>query len=387
MRTLREVSRFVLPLTLLLALCARGSAEIVAGKADSGNADASQPKVHEMLYAFATSRLNISETVRIDSHTGAFVWVSTGSVPFFANSSAVASIGQFLYISNSFINGGAKSGSQIFGYSIKPSNGKLIQLVGSPFFFFPAPISIQGLATTPDGRFLYGADASGRIFAFSLDRATGVPTLVPGSPFNSGANSQLAVDPSGKFLYASNDDNLGSVLAYTIGATGALTPVPGSPFAIPVPSFNPTSTDPYGIVDTGSFVYVTLSATNNIAAFSVDRATGALTPVPGSPFAAGNSPAAFGLSRNFLYTVNSGDGTVSGYGIDPSDGALTPLPGSPFGSGGETLAIDSTGKYLYLGTFRGIQGYNIDSATGALTLGSARLGEEGALWLTVVQLP
>jgi hypothetical protein len=85
--------------------------------------------------------------------------------------------------------------------------------------------------------------------------------------------------------------------------------------------------------------------------------------------------------------VNPGDGTVSGYGIDPSGGALTPLPGSPFGSGGETLAIDSTGKYLYLGTFRGIQGYNIDSATGALTPGSARLGEEGVLWLTVVQLP
>jgi 6-phosphogluconolactonase len=313
--------------------------------------------------------------------------VSTGSVPFFANSSAVASNGRFLYISNSFINGGANSGSPIFGYSIKPSNGKLIQLVGSPFFFFPAPISIQGLATTADGRFLHGADASGRIFAFSLDSATGVPTSVPGSPFNSGANSQLAVDPSGKFLYASNDDNLGSVLAYTIGATGALTPVPGSPFAIPVPSFNPTSAEPYGIVDTGSFVYVTLSATNNIAAFSVDSATGTLTPVPGSPFAAGNSPAAFGLSGNFLYAVNSGDGTVSGYGIDPSGGALTPLPGSPFGSGGGTLAIDSTGKYLYLGTFRGIQGYNIDSATGALTLGSARLGEEGVLWLTVVQLP
>jgi hypothetical protein len=72
---------------------------------------------------------------------------------------------------------------------------------------------------------------------------------------------------------------------------------------------------------------------------------------------------------------------------NPSPLGLTPLPGSPFGSGGGTLAIDSTGKYLYLGTFRGIQGYNIDSATGALTLGSARLGEEGVVWLTVVRLP
>jgi 6-phosphogluconolactonase len=385
MRTLRDVSRFILPLTLMLALCGSGSAE--AGNADGGQADATQSKHHEVLYAFATSRLNISETARINSHTGAFTSVSTGSVPFFANSSAVASNGQFLYISNSFINDGANNGSQIFGYSIQPGNGTLTPLAGSPFFYFLPPISIQGLATTPDGHFLYGADDSGRIFAFSLDSVTGIPTSIPGSPFNSGAVSQLVVDPSGKFLYASNDNEFGSVSAYTISATGALTPVPGSPFAIPVPSFNPTSTAPYGIVDTGSFVYVTLSATNKIAAFSVDRTTGALTTVPGSPFAAGNSPAAFALSGNFLYAVNPGDGTVSGYTIDTASGALTPLPGSPFGSGGETLAIDSTGKYLYLGTFRGIQGYNIDSATGALTLGSAKLGEEGSLWLTVVQLP
>jgi 6-phosphogluconolactonase len=384
-RTLQNVSSFILPLTLMLAMSTSGSAQ--ARNADSGQTDATQPKHHEVLYAFATSRLNISETVHINSHTGAFTSVSTGSVPFFANSSAVASNAQFLYISNSFINGGADNGSQIFGYSIKPSNGTLTPLAGSPFFYFPPPISIQGLATTPDGRFLYGADDSGRIFAFSLDSATGIPTSIPGSPFNSGAVSQLAVDPTGKFLYASNDNEFGSVSAYTISATGALKPIPGSPFDIPVPSFNPTNTEPYGIVDTGSFVYVTLSATNQIAAFSVDSATGALTTVPGSPFPAGSSPAAFALSGNFLYAVNPADGTVSGYSMDTASGALTPLPGSPFGSGGETLAIDPSGKYLYLGTFRGIQGYNIDSTTGVLTLGSAKLGEEGSLWMTVVQLP
>jgi DNA-binding beta-propeller fold protein YncE len=352
-RVLRDASRFVLPWTLVLALCGDGLAE--AGNAVSGQAAAGQPKPHEMLYAFATSRLNISETVRINSHNGAFISVSTGSVPFFANSSAVASNAQFLYISNSFINGGANSGSEIFGYSIQPGNGTLTPLVGSPFFYFPPPISIQGLATTPDGHFLYGADDSGHIFAFALDRASGIPTSVPGSPFNSGANSQLVVDPSGKFLYASNDNQLGSVAAYTISATGALTPIQGSPFAIPVPSFNPTSTEPYGIVDTGSFVYVTLSATNNIAAFSIDGATGALAPVSGSPFAAGNSPAAFALSGNFLYAVNPGDGTVSAYRIDSGNGTLTPLPGSPFGSGGETLAIDASENTYISAPFGGFR--------------------------------
>ncbi|MGA3091882.1 MAG: beta-propeller fold lactonase family protein [Terriglobales bacterium] len=366
--------------TLILVLCAG----VVDGCSASGRENASRDKGHEVLYGFAIASLNISATARINRNTGGFNWASTGPVPFFANSAAVASSTGFLYISNSFINGVGNNGSQIFGYTINQAKGTLTPIVGSPFFLFPPPISIQGLATTPDGQFLYGADDSGHIFAFRLDRVTGVPTSVPGSPFTSGANSQLVVDPTGKFLYASEDIPPG-VLAFTIDQSGALSPVPGSPFAIPDPSTVPNS-EPYGIVDTGSFVYVALSANNKIAAFSVDSGTGSLTRVPGSPFPAGNSPALFALANSFLYVVNPGDGTVSGYRIDAGSGALTPVPGSPFGAGGETLATDSFGMYLYLGTFKGIQGYNIDSATGSLTLGSAKLGEAGALWLTIVDL-
>jgi DNA-binding beta-propeller fold protein YncE len=126
---------------------------------------------------------------------------------------------------------------------------------------------------------------------------------------------------------------------------------------------------------------------NQVAAFSADSATGALTPVPGSPFPAGNGASVLAAVDNFLYVANAGDGTVSGYSMDSSSGALTPLPDSPFGSGGGTLTIDPSGKYLYLGTFKGIQGYNIDSTTGVLSLG-ATFGEgAGVLWLTTVQLP
>jgi DNA-binding beta-propeller fold protein YncE len=93
------------------------------------------------------------------------------------------------------------------------------------------------------------------------------------------------------------------------------------------------------------------------------------------------------MTNNFLYVVNAADGTVSAYSINPGNGALTPVPGSPFGSGGGTLAIDPSGKYLYLGTFKGVQSYNINLATGALSLGSGTLGEQGVLWLTIVGRP
>ena len=43
----------------------------------------------------------------------------------------------------------------------------------------------------------------------------------------------VAIDPSGQFLYAVNF-NSNDVSAYTLSATGALTPVAGSPFAVGV---------------------------------------------------------------------------------------------------------------------------------------------------------
>ena len=52
------------------------------------------------------------------------------------------------------------------------------------------------------------------------------------------------------------------------------------------------------------------------------------------------------------------------------------------------LAVDFSGKYLYLNEYKGIQGFNIDPTTGALTEGMATLqGAYGQLWLTVVQFP
>jgi 6-phosphogluconolactonase len=377
-----RLSRIVVPFSLALALAGCGSSASVLCTAGSGGSCSSP----EVLYGFAaTTLLNLSVTTTIDPSTGAFGTLASGPTPFFANGAAVASNAQFLYISNSFIDGQPNNGSQIFGYSISPVDGTLTLLAGSPFFLFPPPASIQGLAITPNGQFLYGADFTGFIYAFNIESGTGVPTLIPGSPFASGPNAQLVVDPAGKFLYASNDnDPTDSILAFTIEPSGELTPVPNSPFAIPGPGGG--TSEPYGIVDTGGFVYTALL--DQVAAFSVDSSTGALTSVPGSPFPAGNGATVLASVNNFLYVVNAGDGTISGYSIDPSSGALTPLPDSPFGSGGGTLTTDPSGKYLYLGTFKGIQGYDIDSATGALTLGAANFGEgAGVFWLTTVQLP
>jgi 6-phosphogluconolactonase (cycloisomerase 2 family) len=242
-----------------------------------------------------------------------------------------------------------------------------------------------GTATLPNSYLLYVADAN-RIDVFTVDGKTGAPTPIPGSPFASGTNTQLAADPSGKFLYASDDDPPGGVLAFTVSPNGALTPVAGSPFTIPGQTV--ANSLPYTIVDTGKFVYTALTASNSIAAFSIDSKTGVLTPVPGSPFAAGTSPGVLALANNFLYAVNEKDGSISGYSIDTDSGALTQVSGSPFALSGVTLAADLSGRYLYVSGLSTFQGYNIDAGTGALCTGVGSLqGIDGPLWLTVAEFP
>ena len=107
-----------------------------------------------------------------------------------------------------------------------------------------------------------------------------------------GAIMCLAWPLRAQFAYVVNyyDD---TVSAYSIDRkTGALTPIPGSPFA--------TGFSPYSVaVDpTGQFAYVTNLRNNSVSAYSIDRKTGALTPIPGSPFAAGSGPFSVAITRH-----------------------------------------------------------------------------------------
>src|ERR1700678_3477425 len=196
----RHVLKFAVPFTLMLASFVSPLHGAVVGGVNAGSEDVSAKRDREMLYGLPlTLRLNIGVTASIDSSRGEFHTVSTKLVPFFANSPAAAAGSRFLYVSNSYSDGLPYNGSQIVGYSINRFDGKLTALSVSPTF--PPPSSIQGLATTPGGRFLYGADLSGYICGFRVDKRTGALASIPGSPFASGANQQLAIDPTGKLLY------------------------------------------------------------------------------------------------------------------------------------------------------------------------------------------
>jgi 6-phosphogluconolactonase len=266
------------------------------------------------------------------------------------------------YVDDRFVFISDPSHAQLDGYSFDQTGG-LSAVAGSPFSLGQSSAP-QGLASPTNGvQLLYAADGAA-VDALSTS-TTGVPTAITGSPFPSGTNSYLTTDPNGQFVFTSIDDAPGGIFGFTIGSTGALTEIPGSPFAIPGQTV--ANSQPAGIAANENNVYAALTGSNQIAAFSITTGTGVLTPVANSPFAAGTAPTALVLSNSFLFAINSADSTISGYSVDSSTGALAPLANSPFSIAGTALTADYTGEYLYVSGATGIQAFTIDSTAGNLT--------------------
>ena len=328
-------------------------------------------------YAYVANWSTVS-AYRINASTGALMPVP-GS-PFAAgilpSSVMVNPAGTFVYVTNS-------DSSTVSAYSINASSGTLTPVPGSPFASGPYPASVT---INPAGTFAYVATGLpgevGSIWVYRIDASSGALAQVHGSPFAAGKNpNSIAVHPAGSFAYVANSIS-SNVSAYSINAsTGALTPVLGSPFAsgrIP----ESVTLDP-----AGRFVYVAslinLYRPGGISVYRINAATGALTEIPGSPFAAGEAPVSIAVNHtgSFAYVANqyTGDtghnGTISSYHINAATGALTEIPGSPFTAGIEpaSITLNPAGTLAYVanqGNFGhkgSISAYRINAATGALT--------------------
>ena len=97
-----------------------------------------------------------------------------------------------------------------------------------------------------------------------------------------------------------------------------------------------TGTQPAAEIIANGTLYTADEGSSDIAANKIDPVTGALIPVPGSPFPTGGS-GPIGLAadplRGFLYTANFNTNNISEDAIG-STGALIPVPGSPVPTGG-----------------------------------------------------
>jgi 6-phosphogluconolactonase len=330
----------------------------------------------------------------VSSHSGIYCFavdVMTGAMTTIAPSPcdsgvltgvAVDPSGQFAYSTDSIAN-------QVRAYTIDASTGTLTAIAGSRLNAGSVPCNNEypinpnncGAASSPlditvdpTGHFVYMADYAGSISAYAIDPATGSLTTISGSPFPTapaivagqvpGANS-VTVDPTGRFLYVAISQG-NDISGYAIDqGSGALTPISGSPFAAGDAPMT-IRVDP-----SGKFAFVTNANSNNISAYSIDATTGALTPIAQSPFSTrGLFPVGLAIdpSGNFIYATNSESSSISGFTINSGTGTLSPIEGSPFPgvSNPASVAVHPSGQYLYVGSDE-ISGYAIDPTTGSLT--------------------
>jgi len=188
-------------------------------------------------------------------------------------------------------------------------------------------------------------------------------TAVPGVP------QDITVDQSGNYVYLTFAGAAGvQVAGYSRDqTTGALTNLPNSPFG------NTGGNDSQGIRITsgGTFAVIANAATNNVSVMSLDGTTGMLTNIGSSPFAAGANPLAVAVdpSGKFAFVTNEGDNTLSAYAIG-AGGELSIISGSPFSvtSQPQGVTVDPLGQFVYVDTADGhVYGFSLNTGAASLT--------------------
>jgi len=369
-------------LVLLMALAACGSSGV-------GTIQTNPCGGCAFLYATTNSNQVLTVAINSDETLG-----PVASIPGPANGPDIVGTGFSpqppyggpLYISD-------PSSNAIDAFGVDGSDGSLSVLTGSPFGLGGAAGTPTGLLTF--GNYLYAGDTNGTVSALNI-ASGGALTALPGSPFAAGSAplhlvSAYVGSPSIALLYAA-DFTGGGIWAFTIGSDGGLTPVAGSPFATP-PNSAPAGMFAGGDGISGSILYVALSGVNKIAAFSMSG-TGALTPLPGSPFPAGGGPTMLFGVGNFLYAMNGLDHTISGYSADQNTGILTEIQGSPFPSGTGSASFVRNPRvtdifYVPDAGSNSVLGFIADGTTGSLAAlaGSPFPTGVGPVALTAVAFP
>src|SRR5205823_793024 len=146
--------------------------------------------------------------------------------------------------------------------------------------------------------------------------------------------------------------------------------------ASPNPPTQPPAVPPPAQSRPATFLYAASNPNDKIAAYTVDKTTGAVSSIPGSTLSTGPGPTIVAVDpkSRFVFVANSCGttcaGSVSAYTINASTGILTAVDGSPFptGLGSGWVTVHPSGRFLYVANFLGgnISGFTI-GAGGALS--------------------
>jgi 6-phosphogluconolactonase len=180
---------------------------------------------------------------------------------------------------------------------------------------------------SPDNRFLLVNDLGlDQIFAYRLDTAKGIDTASPvisKTPAGGGPR-HLAFGSKGKFAYACNE-MMSSVTTYSYDAkTGELKEVQ-TVSMLPKDFTGSNSAAEIAVHPSGKFVYASNRGHNSIVRFDIDPAKGTLTAADWTP-TDGKTPRNFAIdpTGGYLFAANQDGGGVVVFRIDKGTGKLEP---------------------------------------------------------------
>lgn len=347
-------------------------------------------------YVFVTSNATGTTngqvtSYHVDSESGALSVVQ-GKSPSSGGSNPVALVAspnqQFLYVANHDSN---NIGQFTIGTDGQLAPGKTYTTPGSE----PVSVAMNGTGTLlfvldyyapgfsdanpgPGALYVFPVNADGTL---GTPVATGAVQCFPGG---------VAVSPSGQYAFVSNTNAVivttsppttatppalpatcpsqGTVSAFTVGASGSLTEIAGSPFA--------AGTTPTGMVvdQTSRFLYVTDSVQNQLIVYTI-LSGGTLAPLFNGPFSTGTFPVSVAVDPRdvYLYVSNYNASTVSEYQISQASGTPSGLATSTFdthGAGPTCIVVDPAfGRFVYTTDSTGdyIQAGRLDPNTGVLS--------------------
>jgi 6-phosphogluconolactonase len=268
----------------------------------------------------------------------------------------------------------------IYAYRFQPSTGKLTSLGVAADTPNPA-----FLVAHPNGRYLYAANEQekGTVSAFAIDRQTGKLAALNTVSTRGAGPCHVTIDHTGKFLLVANYGS-GSVAALPIQQDGRLGEVAGF-VQHTGSSVDPArQTAPHAHFITASpdnrVVLAADLGLDQVVEYRFDASKGTLTPntPPFAKLRPGSGPRhlAFHPTGKYVYVNSEMASTLSAFAYDPATGAmkeLQTLSTLPTGFSGATstaeVHVDRTGRFAYVSN-RGhdsIAIFAIDPAKGTLT--------------------
>jgi len=278
----------------------------------------------------------------------------------------------------------SRTGKGIYVYRFEGSTGKLSKIGQAADSLNPSFLAVH-----PNNRYLYSVNNNpgppdNVVSAFSIDRKSGMLTLLNKVPPGGFGQSHLGLDNTGKWLAEANYGS-GSVAVLPVLPDGKL----GQPTAFdqqtdPTPrpdSPRPTRAHAVEFSADNRYLLVANVGLERIYVYRFSATNGTLAPndPPSTKTEPGSGPRHLALHRkgNVLYALNERVATVTAFRYDPSSGALTQfqnvsaLPeGFTARNSGAEIFLDKKGRFLYTSN-RGhdsIAIFSIDPATYNLKL-------------------